>query len=186
MHRSRAPKPPLEAPHVLVSLLATRAAAGRGEQLGDPSSAAAWLAGQGLLPSEPEVTEAERRRLLDLREGLYTLLLAPRRRWTRKAARLFNRTIRGAPLEISVTADRTVRIASPDRTFDGAFGKIVSLVINCYFAGQWKRFKTCANDECGKVFYDDSRSGARKWCGRRCGDKMRARNRRSAVKRGRR
>ena len=69
MHRSRVPKPPREAPDLLVSLLATRAAADREEQLGDPSSATAWLAGRGLTPSEPELTEAEWRRLVDLREG---------------------------------------------------------------------------------------------------------------------
>lgn len=186
MHRSRVPKPPLEAPHLLVSLLSTRAAADRGDELDDTSSATAWLAGQGLLPSKPEVTEAYRRRLLDLREGLYALLLAPRREWTREAARLFNRTIRDAPLAATVTSERTVRIASPDRTFEGALGKIVSLLVHCYFAGQWKRFKVCANDECLKVFYDDTRSGVRRWCGRRCGDKIRTRNRRSAVKHGRR
>ncbi len=186
MPRSRIPKPPLEAPETLVSLLATRAAAGRGEQLRDVSSATAWLAGQGLLPPDAEVTEAERRRLLELREDLYALLLDPRRRWTKEAARLFNQKIRGAPLEVSITSDRTVRIGSPDRTFDGAVGRIVSLVVNSYFSGQWKRFKECANDECLRVFYDDSRSGARRWCDGRCGDKIRTRKHRRAVRHGRR
>ncbi len=187
MHRSRIPKPSLEAPEILVSLLATRAAAGRGEQLRDVSSATAWLAEHGLLPPDAEVTEAQRQRLLELREGLYALLLAPRRRWTKEVARLFNRQIRDALLEVSITSDRTVRIASPDRTFDGAaVGRIVSLLVNSYFAGQWKRFKECANDECLRVFYDDSRSGARRWCDGRCGDKIRTRKHRRAVRHGRR
>jgi predicted RNA-binding Zn ribbon-like protein len=186
MYRSRAPAPPLEAPRLLVDLLATRAAANRDEQLPDPPSATAWLADQDLMPPDPELTQAEWQRLVELREGLYALLLAPMKQWTEDAARLFNQAIRDAPFEVSVTSRRTVRIASPDRTFAGAIGKIASLVVNCYFAGQWKRFKVCANDECRRVFYDDSRSGVRRWCGRRCGDKIRARSHRSAVKHGRR
>jgi len=186
MHRSRAPTPPLEAPQLLVNLLATRVAADRDEQLRDPPSAAAWLAEQGLLPPDLELTQAEFQRLIELRQGLYALLLLPRKQWTKDAARLFNQAIRDAPLEVSVTSRRTVRIASPDRAFAGAIGKIASLVINCYFAGQWKRFKVCANDECRKVFYDESRSGVRRWCGRRCGDRIRARSHRSAVRHGRR
>ena len=186
VHRSTVSKPPPVAPGVLVGLLSTRAAAGRGEQLRHASAAAAWLIEQGLLPPDAEVTEAERRRLLELREDLYALLIDPRRRWTGEAARLFNRRIRDAPLEVSVTSDRTVRIASPDRTFDGALGKIVSLVVHSYFAGQWKRFKECAREECLRVFYDDSRGGARRWCDERCGDKVRTRKHRSAVRHGRR
>ena len=162
MARARDPNSSSEAPHVLVSLLATRAAADRDEQLRDPASARAWLAGQDLLSSRAEVTEAEWQRLLELREGLHTLLLAPRRQWTPKTARLFNQAIRDAPLEVCVTAERTVRIASPDRSFDGALGTLVSLVIRGFFAGQWKRFKTCANDGCLKVFYDDSYRGTRR------------------------
>jgi antitoxin (DNA-binding transcriptional repressor) of toxin-antitoxin stability system len=90
------------------------------------------------------------------------------------------------PRRPPASSDRTLRIASPERTFAGAVGRIVSVVVNGYFAGQWKRFKECANDECLRVFYDDSRSGARRWCDGRCGDKIRTRKHLSAVRHGRR
>ena len=177
---------PSEAPRILTSLLSTRAAAGRGDQLPDSSAAAAWLADQGLASADLKVTEAEWQRLLALREGLYALIPARGRRWTKEAALHFNRTIRDAPLEVSVTLDRTLRFASPERGFHGAFGRIVSLLVDSYFAGQWKRLKACANDECLQVFYDDSPSGTRKWCDERCGDKVRTRKHRSAKRHGRR
>lgn len=159
----------------IVSLLNTRAAANRGEKLVHASATSAWLADQGLLPLDLEVSEAEWKRLLEFREGVHALLLT-RRQWNEEAARGLNRTIQDAPLEVSITLDRTIRITSSERTFDGAFGKIVSLVVNGYFANQWKRIKVCANDECHKVFHDDSRSANRRWCSRRCGDLIRTRN----------
>ncbi|MDQ3054120.1 MAG: ABATE domain-containing protein [Actinomycetota bacterium] len=42
------------------------------------------------------------------------------------------------------------------------------------------RLRECAADECALIFYDDSRSGRRRWCAaQRCGDRTRARDYRS-------
>lgn len=41
---------------------------------------------------------------------------------------------------------------------------------------QRRRVRTCANPDCERVFYDDSRPGRRRWCSpERCGDQARAR-----------
>jgi predicted RNA-binding Zn ribbon-like protein len=41
---------------------------------------------------------------------------------------------------------------------------------------QRRRIRTCANPECGRLFFDDSRPGSRRWCSpERCGDPARAR-----------
>jgi len=41
---------------------------------------------------------------------------------------------------------------------------------------QRRRVRTCANPECERLFYDDSRPGQRRWCSPdRCGDQARAR-----------
>ena len=41
---------------------------------------------------------------------------------------------------------------------------------------QRRRVRTCANPDCGRLFYDDSRPGRRRWCNpQRCGDQARAR-----------
>lgn len=45
------------------------------------------------------------------------------------------------------------------------------------------RLRECAADNCALVFYDDSRSGRRRWCAaQRCGDRTRARTYRSRQK----
>ena len=41
---------------------------------------------------------------------------------------------------------------------------------------QRRRVRTCANPDCERLFYDDSRPGHRRWCSPdRCGDQARAR-----------
>src|SRR3954453_12005649 len=41
---------------------------------------------------------------------------------------------------------------------------------------QRRRVRTCANPDCERIFYDDSRPGRRRWCSpERCGDQARAR-----------
>jgi predicted RNA-binding Zn ribbon-like protein len=41
---------------------------------------------------------------------------------------------------------------------------------------QTRRVRTCANPDCERLFYDDSRPGHRRWCSpERCGDQARAR-----------
>jgi predicted RNA-binding Zn ribbon-like protein len=41
---------------------------------------------------------------------------------------------------------------------------------------QRRRVRTCANPDCERLFYDDSRPGRRRWCSpERCGDQARAR-----------
>jgi predicted RNA-binding Zn ribbon-like protein len=41
---------------------------------------------------------------------------------------------------------------------------------------QRRRVRACANPDCERLFYDDSRPGRRRWCSPdRCGDQARAR-----------
>jgi predicted RNA-binding Zn ribbon-like protein len=48
---------------------------------------------------------------------------------------------------------------------------------------QRRRVRTCANPECERLFYDDSRPGHRRWCSpERCGDQARARAYRARKK----
>lgn len=48
---------------------------------------------------------------------------------------------------------------------------------------QRRRVRTCANPDCGRLFYDDSRPGQRRWCSpERCGDQARARTYRARKK----
>ncbi|MEV0199459.1 CGNR zinc finger domain-containing protein [Nonomuraea sp. NPDC050691] len=61
----------------------------------------------------------------------------------------------------------------PER--DGPAGRLLALVAQAVWAGRWARLKACP--DCGWVFYDHSRNGARRWCamapggpgGRGCG-----------------
>jgi predicted RNA-binding Zn ribbon-like protein len=48
---------------------------------------------------------------------------------------------------------------------------------------QRRRVRTCANPDCERLFYDDSRPGRRRWCSpERCGDQARARAYRARKK----
>lgn len=48
--------------------------------------------------------------------------------------------------------------------------------VDLFAAGDPARLRRCQGRQCALVFYDDSRSGARRWCApERCGDRTRAR-----------
>jgi predicted RNA-binding Zn ribbon-like protein len=48
---------------------------------------------------------------------------------------------------------------------------------------QRRRVRTCANPDCERLFFDDSRPGQRRWCSpERCGDQARARAYRARKK----
>ncbi len=155
-------------------LLNTRDVANGLEKLASPELLADWLSAQGLIPIDVEPSPADLKRVVAFREGLRGVLLAGRRGNVQAAERL-NRAARGARLEVNLGPDGAPRLGARVSDLDDALGRWLSSLVHAHLDGTWRRLKVCANPECRRAFYDDSRSYARRWCCKRCGDVIRAR-----------
>lgn len=66
---------------------------------------------------------------------------------------------------------------------DDALARLVEPIVRAIAAGRPERLHRCANDSCGWVFYDDSRSGRRRWCDMSsCGNRAKAARHRARAK----
>ncbi len=119
--------------------------------------------------------------MVDFREGLRGVLLAGSRGDAQALERL-NRAAGGVRLEVSLGADGVPRLGARVSGLDEALGRWMSIIVHAHLDDTWKRLKICANPECRRTFYDDSRSYSRRWCTRRCGDVIRARTYRSSAR----
>src|SRR5436190_1775578 len=66
---------------------------------------------------------------------------------------------------------------------DAAGRRIAEPVVREVGGGHDRRFRICANDTCRWIFYDESRSGQRRWCDMAtCGNRAKARRHRERQK----
>jgi predicted RNA-binding Zn ribbon-like protein len=66
---------------------------------------------------------------------------------------------------------------------DDALARIAEPIVREIGYGHERRFRICASDTCRWIFYDESRSGLRRWCDMAtCGNRAKARRHRARVK----
>lgn len=170
---AKVPKPAPGDLRRLQGLLETRNAVSRAEKLASPELLADWLAGQGLIPAGVELSPADLERVKAFREGLRDLLLSSSR--LDGAVERLNHAARGVRLEARLGPDGVPRLDARVSGLDGAFARWMSILVNAHLDDTWKRLKICANPECRRTFYDDSRSYTRRWCTPQCGHIVRSR-----------
>lgn len=148
------------------------------EILHSPSALGGWLAQRGLLdsPHIEDLTRADLRRAVDVREGLRAMLAANNgEHWDADAVDQLN----GAGARPGVVIQ-----FSPDGPFfepyahdlDGALGTLLAIVARAQLESGWSRLKACPGDDCGWAFYDYSRNQASAWCSMAvCGSRSKAR-----------
>jgi predicted RNA-binding Zn ribbon-like protein len=145
----------------------------------------AWLAASTLevegITCTPRELAAARRVATAVESG--ALAAARDRRPPDEAVRLLNRAAALPPL--------TPRLDPVTRDFSWhhpSVGAAMSEVARDALAmlgdpEQRRRVRTCANPDCERLFYDDSRPARRRWCSpERCGDQARARAYRARKK----
>ncbi|TMF35809.1 MAG: hypothetical protein E6I26_09495 [Chloroflexi bacterium] len=66
---------------------------------------------------------------------------------------------------------------------DDALARIAEPVVRALGTGHDDRIRICANDTCQWLFYDESRTGQRRWCNMAtCGNRAKARRHRERLK----
>ncbi len=116
-------------------------------------------------------------RARDLRDAIYRILLAWKKGRPPRAAdlALLNAS---APARSNIAWRRGnidwVTAATP--RLDSMFWPIVWSAADLVTGGESRRLKSCGSDACGWLFYDESRSGRRRWCSMSdCGNRAKAR-----------
>jgi predicted RNA-binding Zn ribbon-like protein len=138
----------------------------------------AWLSEsslevEGLIPT-PRELRAARRVARAVEAG--ALAAARNRLPPDEAVRLLNRAAAMPPL--TPRLDPMTRDFSWDRpSVSAAMSEVARDALAMLGdPDQRRRIRTCANPDCERLFYDDSRPGRRRWCSpERCGDQARAR-----------
>ncbi|HSL97229.1 MAG TPA: CGNR zinc finger domain-containing protein [Candidatus Deferrimicrobiaceae bacterium] len=146
------------------------------DDLGTPASAVAWLRGSGLA-THGIVSEADRRRLVEVREALRELLAAREAGEPAAAAqRRLGRAARQSPLTVAFNRDGRAELVPAGAGTDAVIARLLGEVTAATTAGSWDRLKVCRNDACRWAFYDASKNHSGVWCSMAvCGNRFKGR-----------
>ena len=145
------------------------------DQLATPAQLRDWLQTRGLLEGGIDVTEAEHREALRLREALRNFVAVPPQACSSAGGALVT-SARGFPLEVAVAADRVLGLRPVTARATSGLGQVLVELVRLSDDGRLERVKTCDSDECRWVFYDRSKPSNRRWCSsERCGNREKTR-----------
>ena len=166
------------------------------ERLPAIDAAADWLVKAGVIADRKAVlavapSETERAnvlaRIVETRTALRDVAhaVAHDRVPNRAAVDAVNRALRSRQrVELVMTGD-DLRLGHSHvgDAVDDALARIAEPIVREIGAGHEDRVRICANDTCRWVFYDESRSGRRRWCDMAtCGNRAKARRHRARRK----
>jgi predicted RNA-binding Zn ribbon-like protein len=148
------------------------------DKFGDRQGLATWLAERDLVDAGTPVSEADRRRALDARDGLQALLFANNGVEVElEAVERMDRALRGPGPFVQLRAGSPPDFVPSRRDLDGALGLIATIAAISQLDGSWNRLKACPGEDCGWAFYDHSRNQAGTWCSMSvCGSRAKARD----------
>ena len=147
------------------------------EELASPSAVSTWLVEHGLFDRRRALTESDRRRVLEVREGLREMLFVNNGAVEdpEVVARL-NRALEAPRIYVQLAVSDTPEFKSQPRDLDGAMALIATIVALSQLDGSWGRMKACRGHDCGWAFYDHSRNQASSWCAMSvCGSRAKVR-----------
>ena len=143
-----------------------------------PEQLRAWLVAHGLIEQDAQIGPPDLVRAEAVREAIRVLALS--NNGADVDARAATETLNDVAREIGFHLRFSTEGADlvPARAgFEGTLGRVVAIVAEAMTTGTWDRFKTCANDECQWVFYDNARNHSRRWCSMEvCGNRVKARS----------
>ncbi len=166
------------------------------ERLTSLDAAAAWLAEHGVIDDARRITHIGRRppgrdaalaRLVRARTALRDVAhsVAHDERAEPAAVEEVNRALAGRERIELVAAQDGVRLGHSHTgdAIDDALARIAEPIVREIGDGHDARFRICASDTCRWIFYDESRSGQRRWCDMAtCGNRAKARRHRARQK----
>lgn len=162
---------------VLASFLNTGDPAAAHDELATTDGAAHWLVRHRLVPPGTQYDERDRRRLIEVREGLAQLASANAGGTVdRRAVTSLNDAARRIRLGVRLHPADGYRLIAEGPGIDRPIGDLLLRVMTAMSSSIWARFKLCANPDCGRAFYDTSRNRSGRWHSMTtCGNRMKGR-----------
>jgi predicted RNA-binding Zn ribbon-like protein len=156
------------------------------DRFASPEALASWLFDRELIESATRVGEEERRRVLEVRDGLRAMLLVNNGAGIDRAAiERLNCALRVAGPFVVLDPSKRPDFRIQRGGLDQALAMIATIVAVAQLDGRWSRLKACRGDHCGWAFYDHSRNQGGSWCSMAvCGSRAKARQYRSRNRRG--
>jgi predicted RNA-binding Zn ribbon-like protein len=148
------------------------------DAIATPDELAMWFSEQGLVDDLVEPSDEELADAVAVREAIRDLLLTHNgvEADSEAASKTLEEAGRKAHLGVRFEDGRPV-LAPEDDGARGALGRIVATVAELAPTDEWKRLKTCRDETCRVVFYDQSRNRSRAWCSMEvCGNREKARS----------
>lgn len=153
------------------------------EAFAAPAGLQRWLSEHDLFDGR-DVSDAQLRRAVALREGLRGLLLANATRSAPapEALDAVEAVARSAGLLVRAAPDGLV-LEPAVRGADAGLARLLAIVVVAQADGTWARLKACPGTDCQWALYDRTRSRTRTWCAaEKCGARSRARAYRARQK----
>ncbi|MFI5783481.1 CGNR zinc finger domain-containing protein [Nocardia sp. NPDC051570] len=152
--------------------LNTHAYPGHDDDFACAATAQTWLrqhipAAQIAPDADPADYRRLRDRLRDYVRGPSTLADSTR----------LTRTLGHPPLTVDMSATGDITLVSAGSATEWLSGEIAAALVLAVADGSWRRFKTCANDECQAIFWDQTKNGSGRFCTPEiCGNRFRQRH----------
>lgn len=168
---------PSTALHRLQDFVNTNDLEGGEDALGTRKQLRDWLVAAGALRAGARVSAEDHARALAVREGLRAMGRANNGEpldATLVAA--MNAAAAHLPLVANLADAETWRLAPAGRGVDAFLASLLGTLVAAIADGSWSRVKSCRNDTCRWLFYDQSRNRSGTWCTMAiCGSRMKAR-----------
>jgi predicted RNA-binding Zn ribbon-like protein len=144
----------------------------RVELLAGPADLATWTTAAGLLDKAPAVDDRAFDHAVELREELYRLACAARDGEDYGDVTLLNEWAAKPPVTITLGPD-----GSLERRGDlaAALATISRSAVELLARPLASELRECGAETCTRLYVDNSRRGARRWCDmKRCGNRVKA------------
>jgi predicted RNA-binding Zn ribbon-like protein len=146
----------------------------QGDQLAGPRELADWMSQRGL-STRAKITPAMFDTALQLRTGVRAYLQCDPADRNKAAAQALDAAMRLFPLVAEAHGDGMVLRGSRSDALAG-LSVVVAELYDGSVTGTLDRLKTCAAEECRRVFFDRSKPATRRWCmSTLCGNRTKTR-----------
>jgi predicted RNA-binding Zn ribbon-like protein len=137
-----------------------------GDELAGPRELGAWMADRGLLRPGVIMTPAMLQSALALRTGVRAYLQCDpaARRNNKDVLRSLNKATGLFPLVVEASDGGSIGLRPARDDALNGLATIAAELHNGAASGALDRLKTCAAEECRRVFFDRSKPGSRRWC----------------------
>lgn len=144
----------------------------RVQLLHSPADLASWTTAAGLVDVAPAVSGQAFAEALDLREELYRLACAARDGEEHGDVEALNGWASRPPVALTLGADGVVRRTGD---LDAVLATISRSAVELLARPLAAEVRECGADTCTRLYVDNSRRGARRWCDmKKCGNRVKA------------